>query len=114
MKMIKYRVNMPKIALLAIGSILINLYPASFSTLAQTENIQAGKTCRVTDPTETPLNARLRPNGKVVARIKNGRNVYIQSIDRDEDGKPWVLVAVKNQGKYKILGYVLREFVSCF
>ena len=74
----------------------------------------SGKACRVTDPTGTPLNARLQPNGKVVNRLKNGRTVYAQSISTDNQGKPWVLVAIKNQGSYKIMGYVLREFVSCY
>ncbi len=80
---------------------------------AQAQDI-SGKACRVTDPTGTPLNARLQPNGKIVNRLKNGRTVYAQSISTDNEGKPWVLVAIKSQGNYKIMGYVLREFVSCY
>jgi hypothetical protein len=107
-------VNINKLTLLTILSLLIGIYPGSLSAQAQGDDIQSGKTCRVTDPTGTPLNARLRPNGKVVNRIKNGRSVYIQSIDRDDEGKPWALVAIKNQGNYKVMGYVLREFISCY
>jgi hypothetical protein len=103
---------MKKLALLLIGSILIDIYPGSFSVLAQ--DIQAGKTCRVSDPTGTLLNVRSSPNGRIIGRIKNGRNVYIQSVDRDPKGKPWVLIAVKERGKLQEIGYVLREFVGCY
>ncbi len=113
MNTIKRIVNMPKLTALTIFAVLINIYPGLLSVQAQ-GNIQTGKTCRVTDPTGTLLNARLRPNGKVVNRIKNGRSVYIQSVARDDQNKPWVLVAIKNQGDYKTLGYVLREFISCY
>ena len=100
-----------KISLLAT---LITIHPGLQPAQAQNDDIQAGKTCKVTDPTGTPLNARLRPNGKVINRIKNGRSVYIQSVARDDQNKSWVLVSIKNQGNYKTLGYVLREFVSCY
>jgi hypothetical protein len=105
---------MKKLTFLTLLSVLISVYPGSLSAQAQGNDIQAGKTCRVTDPTGTPLNARLRPNGKIINRLKNGRNVYVQSFASDDEGKPWVLVAIKNQGNYKILGYVLREFISCY
>jgi hypothetical protein len=81
---------------------------------AQSSDNKLGKICRVTDPTETPLNARLQPNGRIVSRIKNGKTVYIQSIARDDEDKPWVFVSTKDRGNHKILGYVLREFVSCY
>ena len=100
--------NIPMLAVLAI-EIIVGIY-SGLPAQAQA----SGKACRVTDPTGTPLNARLQPNGKVVNRLKNGRTVYAQSISTDNQGKPWVLVAIKNQGSYKIMGYVLREFVSCY
>jgi hypothetical protein len=108
-------VNMRKLTLATIVLLatIISIYPGLQSAQAERDESQAGKTCRVTDPTGTPLNARLQPNGKVVNRIRNGRTVYAQSIARDDEGKPWVLVAIKDRGNYKILGYVLREFVSC-
>lgn len=115
MNTIKSLANMPKSTLLSIAILTtaINIGTEIQPVQAQ-GNIQAGKVCRVTDPTGTPLNARLRPNGKVINRIRNGRSVYIQSVASDDEGKPWVLVAIKNQGNYKMLGYVLREFVSCY
>jgi hypothetical protein len=103
---------MPKLSWLTILALLVSIYPASLP--AQAQSGESGKACRVTDPTGTPLNARLQPNGKVVNRLRNGRTVYAQSLSTDNEGKPWVLVAIKNQGKYKIMGYVLREFVTCY
>jgi hypothetical protein len=100
---------MLKFTTLTIATILIG---SCFTFTTQAQEV-SGRTCRVADPTGTPLNARLQPNGKIVNRIKNGRTVYAQSISADAEGKPWVLVASKNQGKYKILGYVLKEFVIC-
>ena len=105
----KSLLNIPTLAVLAIATI-VSIYSG---LPAQAQEI-SGKACRVTDPTGTPLNARLQPNGKVVNRLRNGRTVYAQSISTDNEGKPWVLVAIKNQGSYKIMGYVLREFVSCY
>jgi hypothetical protein len=106
---------MSKLTTLTIAiSAAIGLCAGVLPAQAQADGIPSGKACRVTDPTGTPLNARLQPNGKIVNRIRNGRTVYAQSISTDNEGKPWVLVAIKNQGNYKILGYVLREFVSCY
>ena len=103
---------MPKLTCLTILALFVSIYPATIPARAQGGDV--AKTCRVTDPTGTPLNARLQPNGKVINRLKNGRNVYVQSSSTDSEGKPWVLVAIKNQGNYKIMGYVLREFVTCY
>lgn len=115
MNTIKFLTNMSKLTLIAIAVLatLINIDTGIQSVQAQ-ETIQSEKICQVTDPTGTPLNVRLQPNGKVINQIRNGKNVFVQSFASDNRGKPWVLVAVKNQGNYKIIGYVLREFVSCY
>ena len=105
---------MSKLSLIIVGAIGVYIYLISSSRLVRAEDIRVAKTCQVTDPTGTPLNARLQPNGKVVARITNGRSVYPQSISIDPDGKPWALVAIKDRGNYRVLGYVLREFISCY
>jgi hypothetical protein len=47
--------------------------------------------CTVKDPTGTPLNIRLSPNGPVVGTAKNGTELmFIEH--RDVDGKLWALV----------------------
>jgi hypothetical protein len=78
-------------------------------TTAQAEDV-----CKVTDPTGTPLNVRQTPNGRIVGTLKNGREVYIEETASDDKGKPWAKVSVVNKGKKQVLGWVLREFISCY
>ena len=74
--------------------------------------IAAQDRCRVTDPTGTLLNVRARPDGKIVETLNNGVLVSVIDHADDENGKPWVRVA--DYKTKKVLGWVFREFVSCF
>jgi hypothetical protein len=47
--------------------------------------------CTVADPTGTPLNIRLSPNGPVVATAENGTELMFVE-HREVDGKLWALV----------------------
>ncbi|WP_137112570.1 SH3 domain-containing protein [Rhodobacter sp. SY28-1] len=47
--------------------------------------------CTVKDPTGTPLNIRLSPNGPVVGTAKNGTELLFVE-HREVDGKLWALV----------------------
>jgi hypothetical protein len=47
--------------------------------------------CTVADPTGTPLNIRLSPNGPVVGTAKNGTQLMFVE-HREVDGKLWALV----------------------
>jgi len=67
--------------------------------------------CSVTDPTGTPLNIRAAPQGQVIATIENGILVSIIESSTDAKGKSWAHVADKNR---RPLGWVYREFVTCF
>jgi hypothetical protein len=67
---------MSKLTTLTIAmAAAVGLYVGVLPAQAQDDGILSGKACRVTDPTGTPLNARLQPNGKIVNRIRNGRTV---------------------------------------
>ncbi len=70
------------------------------------------QTCKVTDPTGTLLNARDAPNGKVIGQIKNGTVVYVSEYDYDNKGRPWALVFNARTDRY--IGWVYREFISCY
>jgi hypothetical protein len=71
-----------------------------------------GERCKVTDPTGTPLNVRESPNGKIVGTLANGALVAIVESKDAANGKPWVkIVDAKTK---KPIGWVFREFVSCF
>jgi len=68
--------------------------------------------CRVTDPTGTPLNVRTLPAGPIAAKLPNGLLVSILEEADDAKGNPWVHIARYDNGDK--LGWVFREFVSCF
>lgn len=74
----------------------------------------AEKVCKVTDPTGTPLNVRDEPNGRVINSLRNGREVYIEDTLYDNQGRPWVKIGGYYNGKYRIWGWVFREFISCY
>ncbi len=72
----------------------------------------SGDRCKVTDPTGTPLNLRAAPNGKIIGTLANGVLVSVTEYKDDANGKPWVEVA--DYKTKKVLGWVFREFVSCY
>jgi hypothetical protein len=74
----------------------------------------AEQVCQVTDPTGTPLNVRATPNGKVINALKNGREVSIIETTYDDQDRPWAKIAGYYQGQYRVWGWVLREFISCY
>jgi hypothetical protein len=95
---------------LVIATIALCISAVGLPTLpAKAENV-----CQVTDPTGTPLNVRDQPNGKVINTLKNGRDVYIEEISYDTQGRPWAKISGYYNGKYRVWGWVLREFVSCY
>lgn len=54
--------------------------------------------CTVADPTDTPLNIRLSPNGPVVATAANGTQLMFVE-HREVDGKLWALVERFHEGE---------------
>ena len=74
----------------------------------------AERVCHVTDPTGTPLNIRDTPNGKVINKLRNDREVYITDSDYDNQGRPWVYLEGYYKGEYRHWGWAIREFVSCY
>ena len=69
--------------------------------------------CRVADPTGTPLNIRLQPNGEIVATARNGEEILVFKGDekRDSKGRVWLYVALKTSSAPD--GYVIGSFVRC-
>jgi hypothetical protein len=70
--------------------------------------------CKVTDPTGTPLNLRASPNGRIVGKVRNGTIVYIERSSTDDNGRAWAKIGTYRRSKYVILGWVYREFISCY
>ena len=71
-----------------------------------------GERCKVTDPTGTPLNVRASPNGKIIGTLPNGTFVIIVELKTAANGKPWA--KVQHYPTNQPIGWVFREFVSCF
>jgi hypothetical protein len=69
--------------------------------------------CRVADPTGTPLNIRLQPNGEIVATARNGDKIVVFRGDekRDNDGRIWLSVALMTSVAPD--GYVIGSYVRC-
>ncbi len=70
----------------------------------------AADRCKVTDPTGTPLNIRDQQKN-IIGTIPNGRIVVVERMGADSAGKPWALVATPGGRR---LGWVYREFISCY
>jgi hypothetical protein len=68
--------------------------------------------CRVTDPTGTPLNLRAAPNGPIVGALPNGLLVSIVDQQTEANGKAWAFITRFDD--HLPLGWVFREFLSCF
>ena len=85
-----------------------------FFVVSQPNQAVAQARCEVTDPTGTPLNVRRSPNGQVIGRLRNGTIVGIQRMGRDNRGRPWAFVVRRLDGSWRRVGWVWREFISCF
>lgn len=72
------------------------------------------KVCKVTDPTGTPLNVRNAPNGRIIGTLKNDTEVYIEQLASDDSGRPWAQISSYRRGRRRIIGWVFREFISCY
>jgi hypothetical protein len=55
---------------------------------------------------------RESPNGKVIATLPNGTLVTMVESKNAANGKPWA--KVQHYEIKKPIGWVFREFVSCF
>src|SRR5438552_3189762 len=70
--------------------------------------VMAGETCTVSDPTGTPLNVRLRPNGPIVGALHNETQVLMDLVKRVQ-GRQWAKV-IPLAGES---GWVFRDYLRC-
>ncbi|WP_275787316.1 SH3 domain-containing protein [Pararhizobium gei] len=68
----------------------------------------AAADCVVADPTGTPLNVRIEPNGQILSRLDNGRAVVVLA-EKRVGGKGWAQVASEGD----VLGWVFAAFLDC-
>jgi hypothetical protein len=87
--------------LLAIGVVVVSALPA------------AAADCFVADPTGTPLNIRMTPNGQTVARARNGTRIQVfDGEDKlDSQGRVWYHVALPTSAAPD--GYAFAPYIRC-
>jgi hypothetical protein len=66
--------------------------------------------CRITDPTGTPLNVR-DVHMNIIGVIQNGWIVLVRRYGEDSQGTLWVFIETPEG---EPIGWVYREFISCF
>jgi hypothetical protein len=81
-------------------------------SMLNTVSVAAPSRCKVMDPTGTPLNVRAAPLGSVIGNLPNGMLVSVADRSVDQGGKLWVYISRYSDGES--LGWVFREFISCF
>jgi aspartyl protease family protein len=72
------------------------------------ETAPAQQTCRVADPTGTPLNVRLSPNGPISRTLSNGTIIFVLNTAVN-NGEHWIYVAHDGVP----IGWVFRNYVDC-
>jgi hypothetical protein len=74
------------------------------------DNASNDKMCVVNDPTGSPLNFRIKPNGGIIGQLTNGTEVKLLGAVRDRKGKIWAKVSHPDSEGH---GYVLRKLINC-
>jgi len=71
---------------------------------------RAEERCMVADPTGTPLNVRIVPNGRILGTLPNGVMVRIRETTSVQ-GKTWVRVSP--DGEVPPIGWIFRNYLNC-
>lgn len=100
MKTHKFIVSAAMLALVTAGATMLTSFPAKADATV----------CKITDPTGTPLNLRIAPNGQITGTVKNNTEVYIYEIVSDGKNQQWAKVGFKG----RVWGWAFREFISCY
>lgn len=67
--------------------------------------------CTVDDPSDTPLNLRAAPNGRILGAINNGVDVLVVQVVTDARGRAWA--QVRTRERRPRTGWVFRRFIYC-
>jgi hypothetical protein len=83
--------------------------PVPVATAAPPTAPAAGS-CIVADPTPTPLNIRMAPNGQILGAVANG--VRVRVLERQTvNGKAWALIEPGEAGAKS--GWVFSSYLNC-
>ncbi|MCL2938955.1 MAG: SH3 domain-containing protein [Trichodesmium sp. MAG_R02] len=104
----KYLMNITCASLCLLGFNTVVLAVTSKIKIVSTPKYQLAQTpvgyCTVSDPTDSPLNVRDRPNGKVIGTLENNAVVAIGVTDGSE-GENWTRII------RPIEGYVWAKYL---
>jgi hypothetical protein len=96
------------IVVVLLGNVFTNAEPKT-NIVEPLAAVQEWMPCAVKDPTGTLLNVRAKPNGRVIARLKNDTLV---AIDDSTAGNKWSRISFK-KGRKQLTGWVLRDYLGC-
>jgi hypothetical protein len=96
------------IVVMFLGNVFTNAEPKT-NIIEPLATVQEWIPCTVKDPTGTPLNVRAKPNGRIIAKLKNDTLV---AIDDSTAGNKWSRISFK-KGRKQVTGWVLRDYLGC-
>jgi hypothetical protein len=70
---------------------------------------QAAFLCTVADPTDTPLNVRSQPNGKILGALSNHTRVVV-TVKTNDRKWAWIIPLDVDTGK---TGWVFYDYLDC-
>ncbi|MBS0016821.1 MAG: SH3 domain-containing protein [Arthrospira sp. SH-MAG29] len=80
-------------------------YQDESSSQTQADQRSIARVCIVADPTDTPLNVRATPRGRIIGSLPDG--VEVEVWERSPDGK-WVYIYTR-----VMEGYVWENYLKC-
>ncbi len=80
---------------------------------AEVKAISIKEICIVSDRSDFALNVRDSPQGEVINRLKNGREVEIREFDQDQNGNVWGYATGQYEGAFRVWGYLFMRDLEC-
>ena len=72
--------------------------------------ISESSLCKANDPSDTYINLRETPNGRLVGPVNNGQKLVVVSDSvNDSKGRPWIKVSNPSRS---IIGYAMQSLTS--
>ena len=69
--------------------------------------------CTAAETDGSVLNVRATPNGELINRLRNGREIAITQYQNDSKGRPWGYATGYYNGKFRNWGWVFMASVRC-
>lgn len=80
---------------------------------AEVKAISIKEKCIVSDRSDFALNVRDSPQGEIINRLKNGREVEIREFEQDQNGNLWGYATGQYKGAFRVWGYLFMPDLEC-